>query len=46
MDYEFNRIERNESTDLELEYDYNSVMQYEGTAFSKNGRPTVSPFIL
>ncbi|CAG2110890.1 unnamed protein product [Medioppia subpectinata] len=41
MEYEFNKIERSNSTDLELEYDYKSVMQYEGTAFSKNARPTM-----
>lgn len=41
MEFEFDIKEKSETTGLGFDYDYNSVMQYEGTAFSKNGRPTV-----
>ncbi|CAF92564.1 unnamed protein product [Tetraodon nigroviridis] len=40
MKYNFNKIATlNQGTS----YDYNSVMQYHRTAFSKNGLPTMVP---
>lgn len=41
MEYEFEKLSPDSTTDLDFDFDYNSVMQYEGTAFSRNGRPTV-----
>ncbi|XP_026802500.1 high choriolytic enzyme 1-like isoform X1 [Pangasianodon hypophthalmus] len=40
MKYNFNKIN---TLNLGTPYDYNSVMQYEKTAFSKNGLPTMVP---
>ena len=32
-----------QSTDLNTQYDYSSIMHYNTRAFSKNGQPTMIP---
>ncbi|KAK9503994.1 hypothetical protein O3M35_010442 [Rhynocoris fuscipes] len=39
----FKRYSRSRITDLGVGYDYDSVMHYSTHAFSKNGRPTITP---
>jgi hypothetical protein len=41
---EYNFAPRTEKvTSLNSPYDYYSVLHYDGDAFSKNGRPTITP---
>jgi hypothetical protein len=42
MEHNFNKITV-DSTTIGLPYDYNSLMHYESTAFSKNGKATIVP---
>lgn len=37
----FARYSRGEVSTLQLDYDLGSIMHYQSTAFSKNGRPTI-----
>lgn len=39
----FNKYKDDTVSDFDIEYDYNSVMHYGRTGFSKNGQPTMVP---
>ncbi|CAF1379247.1 unnamed protein product [Rotaria sordida] len=41
--YNFEKRRQEDLTDLYTKYDYDSIMHYSQTAFSKNGRPTMVP---
>ena len=45
MEFEFDKRPANQTLDLDFGYDYYSVMQYEETAFSRNGKPTVRLYL-
>lgn len=40
-EHNFNKYSFEVTNTLNLPYDYNSVMHYSKTAFSKNGQPTI-----
>lgn len=42
MEYNFNKLTTGVSY-LGQPYDYYSIMHYESTAFSTNGKPTITP---
>lgn len=39
--HNFDKYTKNQVTNYNTRYDYNSIMHYEANAFSKNGRPTM-----
>ena len=43
-EHNFNKYSTNLVDFLGLPYDYDSVMHYSGTSFSKNGKPTMRPY--
>lgn len=41
----FKRYDSETVSDFGQEYDYESVMHYNGKAYSKNGEPTIEPYV-
>jgi len=41
--HNFNKYTTSEVTELDITYDYGSIMHYGATSFSNNGQPTITP---